>query len=108
MTHLDALMPIITARLEEKRIDEWLETFRSANVPCGPINTVERVFEDPQIRHRDMLRTMPHPLSGEVRQVVSPLRFANAPLRFDRPPPLLGEHTAEVLEALGLTDDATT
>lgn len=108
VTNLDALMPIICDRLAQENGAEWLERFRAANVPCGPINTVDRVFEEPQIRHREMLRILPHPLSGEVKQVVSPLRFANAPLRFDRPPPLLGEHTAEVMAALDLTETGLT
>lgn len=102
VTNLDALVPIIEAELRRNGMDEWIETFRIANVPCGSINTVDRVFDEPQIRHRQMLRTLPHPLSGELRQVVSPLNFRNAPLAFDRPPPLLGEHTDEVLRALGL------
>ena len=54
------------------------------------------------VRHREMLRDIPHPLSGSVRQVVSPLNFRNAPLSFDAPPPLLGQHTQEVLQALDL------
>ena len=71
-------------------------------MPSGPINTVDRVFEEPQVQHRRMLRDIPHPLSGTVKQVVSPLNFRNAPLSFDKAPPLLGQHTQEVLEALGL------
>lgn len=100
--NLDLLMPVVTSKLERKPVDEWLEIFRRVNVPCSPINTLDRVFADPQIRHREMLRRLPHPLAAEVAQVVSPLRFVNAPLSFDRAPPLLGEHTAEVLHALGL------
>ena len=54
------------------------------------------------MQHRRMLRDIPHPLSGTAKQVVSPLNFRNAPLSFDKAPPLLGQHTQEVLEALGL------
>ena len=70
--------------------------------PCAPINTVPMVFEDPQVRHREMLRQIPHPTAGTVPQVVSPMRFAEAALTFERAPPLLGQHTAEVLRELGL------
>jgi crotonobetainyl-CoA:carnitine CoA-transferase CaiB-like acyl-CoA transferase len=78
----------------------------AAGVPCSPINTVPEVFAEPQVRHRRMLRDLPHPTAGHVQQVVSPLNFANAPLAFDRSPPLLGEHTAEVLRELGLASTA--
>ncbi|MCW4115447.1 CoA transferase [Aurantimonas sp. MSK8Z-1] len=104
--NLDLLMPQIEAALATRGVDEWVAAMSAVGVPCGPINTVDRVFEDAQIRHREMVRDLPHPLSGTLRQVVSPLRFENAPLGFDRHAPLLGEHTAEVLAALGLEADA--
>jgi crotonobetainyl-CoA:carnitine CoA-transferase CaiB-like acyl-CoA transferase len=81
---------------------ELIARLDAAGVPCAPINTVPQVFDDPQIRHREMLRHLPHPLAGTVPQVVSPLRFAEAPLRYDRAPPTLGQHTDEILEALGI------
>lgn len=74
-----------------------LEELDRRGVPCAPINTLSQVFADPQLRHREMLRELPHPLAGAVKQVVSPLRFAENPLRFDRAPPTLGQHTDEVL-----------
>jgi crotonobetainyl-CoA:carnitine CoA-transferase CaiB-like acyl-CoA transferase len=58
----------------------------AAGVPCGPINTVPQVFADAQVRHRGMLVDIPHPLSGTVAQVVSPIRFSEAPLAFERAP----------------------
>ena len=73
-----------------------------AGVPAAPINTVDQVFADPQLVHRGMLRHLPHPVAGTVPQVVSPIRFKEAKLQFDRAPPLLGQHTAEVLRELGL------
>ncbi len=100
--NLEELEGLLIEALADRTIADWCEAFAAAGVPSGPINTIDRVFEEPQIQHRKMLRDIPHPLSGTVKQVVSPLNFRNAPLSFDRAPPLLGEHTEDVLSALGL------
>lgn len=100
--NLPELMTIISGRLMQNTVDFWLNAFRIANVPCGPINTIDRVFAEPQVEHRQMLRHLPHPLAGTVPQVVSPLRFQNSPLSYDAAPPLLGAHTAQVLAELGI------
>ncbi|KPL54823.1 CoA-transferase [Prosthecomicrobium hirschii] len=105
VTHLDILHPLICERFLTQPLAHWLAALGAAQVPCGPINTVPMVFEEAQIKHREMLRELPHPLAGTVKQVVSPMRFANAPLAFDRAPPLLGEHTAEILAELGLAGE---
>jgi crotonobetainyl-CoA:carnitine CoA-transferase CaiB-like acyl-CoA transferase len=94
--HLDSLHPLITEVLAGKPLDHWIEALGAADVPCGPINTIPRVFADPQVRHRRMLRDLPHPLAGTLPQVVSPVRFTNAPLSFDRAPPTLGQHSDEI------------
>jgi crotonobetainyl-CoA:carnitine CoA-transferase CaiB-like acyl-CoA transferase len=100
--NLPALHALIADRLEREPLAWWLEALEREGIPCGPINTVPMVLDDPQIRHRQMLRRLPHPLAGEVPQLVSPLKLENAALAFERPPPLLGEHTREVLSELGL------
>lgn len=102
--NLDTLHPLICEKFLEKPLDEWIEILGAHQVPCGPINTIPRVFADEQVKHREMIRSLPHPLSGTVPQVVSPMRFANAPLTFDRPPPLLGEHSDDIRAELGLRD----
>ena len=79
---------------------------RAAGVPCGPINRIDQVFADPQVVARGMRVDLPHPLAGTVPQVgnAGPL-LGDAASRYDRAPPLLGEHTAEVLrERLGFAD----
>ncbi len=97
-----ALTPLLEARIQHFPRESLAAALDAAGVPCAPINTVPEVFEDPQIKHRGMLQHLAHPLSGTVPQVVSPLRFQEAPLRFDRAPPTLGQHTAEILGELGL------
>ena len=104
--NLPALEAILLEALAKNGVDHWVAAFARAGVPSGPINTVDRVFEEPQVQHRKMLRDIPHPLSGDLKQVVSPLNFRNAPLSFDKAPPLLGEHTDDVLRALGLETTA--
>ncbi len=99
--NLDTLHPMIAGILATRPLDHWIETLGKADVPCGPINTIPRVFADPQVQHRAMLQTLPHPLAGDLPSVVSPMRFRNAPLAFDRAPPLLGQHSAEIRAELG-------
>jgi crotonobetainyl-CoA:carnitine CoA-transferase CaiB-like acyl-CoA transferase len=99
--NLDVLHPMICDLFARDTMDNWLARLGAEAVPCGPINTIPRVFADEQVRHRGMVRTMVHPLTDALPQIVSPMRFSNAPLEFDRPPPLLGEHTAEVTAEFG-------
>ena len=98
------LTPLLGDAFATWQRDAIVAALDAAGVPAAPINTVDQVFQDPQLRHREMLRHLPHPLGGTVPQVVSPIRFQDAPLRFDRAPPLLGQHTDEVLCELGLDD----
>jgi crotonobetainyl-CoA:carnitine CoA-transferase CaiB-like acyl-CoA transferase len=100
------LTPLLTARFGEMPRAELTAALDAAGVPCAPINDIPQVFNDPQVRHREMLRHLPHPLAGTVPQVVSPMRFTTNPLRFDRAPPLLGEHTDEILREIGMDDAA--
>lgn len=105
VVNLAILHPIISECLLTRDLKDWLQDLEARGVPCGPINTIPMVFEDPQIKHRNMLRELSHPAAGTVKQVVSPMNFKNAPLSFDRPPPMLGEHTKDVLRELGLPVD---
>jgi crotonobetainyl-CoA:carnitine CoA-transferase CaiB-like acyl-CoA transferase len=97
------LDPLLRAEFAKRSRTELVAALEHDGVPCSPINTVPEVFAEPQLQHRKMLRDLPHPAAGRVPQVVSPLNFANAPLAFDRAPPLLGQHTEEVLRELDLT-----
>lgn len=101
------LVPIVADVVATRSQRAWLDALEPAGVPCGPINNLDQVFADPQVVARGMRVDMSHPLAGTVPQVVTPLRFSATPLVCDRPPPLLGEHTAAVLrERLGIGDAA--
>ncbi len=104
--NLDTLHPLIIGCLAQKDLADWIAIFGEQKVPCGPINTIPMVFADAQVRHRNMLRNLTHPLSGTVPSVVSPMRFARSELRFESAPPLLGQHTDEIMRQLGLTKEA--
>ncbi len=103
--HRDTLLPMVADVLRTKRQREWLALLEPLGVPCGPINTLDQVFAEPQLAARGLRFDLPHPLAGTVPQVALPLRFGGAPTTPDRAPPLLGEHTREVLrERLGYAD----
>ena len=81
--------------------DRLIAALDKAGVPCGPINTVADVFKEPQVKAREMLRYVPHPSGVDVPQVASPMRFAESPLQTQRAPPLLGQHSDDILSELG-------
>ena len=103
--HREELVGLISARLRLRAAQEWLAALERSGVPCGPINDLAQVFADPQVRHRGMEVRAPHPLAGEVRMVANPIKFSATPIPHDRAPPLLGEHTDEVLRDLLAIDD---
>jgi crotonobetainyl-CoA:carnitine CoA-transferase CaiB-like acyl-CoA transferase len=102
--HRATLVPILAGLMKSRARADWLDVLEQAKVPCGPINDLADVFSDPQVRERQMTVQMPHPLAGSVRLVASPMKFSATPVQYRRSPPLLGEHTDEVLRELGLGD----
>ena len=95
---------MIAERLAARPAAEWLAGLEAEGVPCGPINDLDQVFADPQVVHRGMRVAAPHPAAGEVTMVANPIKFSATPIVHDRAPPLLGEHTEEVLTGvLGLS-----
>ena len=100
------LVPMLEEALLKRTAREWYEAFEAAGVPSGPINDFRQVFDDPQIRHRELLTEMPHPLAGIVPMVANPIKFSDTPVEYRRPPPLLGEHTREVLREVLRLDEA--
>jgi crotonobetainyl-CoA:carnitine CoA-transferase CaiB-like acyl-CoA transferase len=102
--HRAVLVPLLAAFMKTRARADWLSALEAAKVPCGPINDLADVFADPQVLAREMTVEMPHPLSGSVRLVASPMKFSATPVQYQRPPPLLGEHTAQILTEFGLTE----
>jgi crotonobetainyl-CoA:carnitine CoA-transferase CaiB-like acyl-CoA transferase len=94
---LARLLGAIFARRSKK---EWVELLDAAGVPNGPINDIAQVFAEPQVKARGVRIEVEHPVAGKLPMVASPMRFSGTPLEHKRPPPLLGEHTEEVLREL--------
>jgi len=104
----DEIVPILRDLIKGKPSKHWLEGLEAVNVSCGPINTLEQVFDDPQIKARDMRLQMDHPVAGDqpIELIGSPLRMSATPPTYRRSPPMLGQHTEEILrELLGTHDD---
>lgn len=102
----DVLVPRITPAMRARRTAEWTELFAASNIPCGPINTIEQAFAEPQAIHRGLSKPLADSAGDEVPGVASPLRLSASPVGDGAPPPLFGEHTDEVLrELLALSDD---
>jgi formyl-CoA transferase len=101
----EALVPLLADMVKEKPRDVWIDLLESVGVPCGPINNLDEVFDNPQVKARGMEVKLAHPLAGEVKLVRSPMRMSATPATSGQAPPLLGQHTDEVLaEVLGKSD----
>jgi crotonobetainyl-CoA:carnitine CoA-transferase CaiB-like acyl-CoA transferase len=99
----DELIPPLAGHMRARTTTDWLAALDEAGIPCGPINTLDQVFADPQARARGLRVDIEQPGVGPVPTVASPLRLSATPVAYRRPPPRLGEHTREVLqELLGL------
>jgi len=95
------LHQILSEYFSEGSVTHWVDLFCRERIPCGPINSIPEVFEDRQVKARQLVVEMPHPSLDSVKTVASPLRLHDAPVTYRRHPPLLGEHTEEVLAELG-------
>ncbi len=91
------LVPMLKDIFAARPSADWIKALEEVGVPCGPINDLAQVFADPQVRHRGMAVSMPHPQAGDVTLVANPIRLSETPVAYDRAPPLLGADTAEIL-----------
>ena len=103
VAHRSSLVPMIADLLRARGTQEWLGALRAASIPCGPINDLAQVFGEPQVIHRQLKISLPHPTAGQAPGVRNPIRYSRSELEHRLAPPLLGEHTQAVLEErLGL------
>ena len=100
--HRDTLVPLLAERLKLRSRNDWLSALEAAKVPCGPINDLADVFADPQVQERGMSVAVTHPHTDTLQLVASPMKLSVTPVQLRRPPPLLGQHTDEVLDELGV------
>jgi crotonobetainyl-CoA:carnitine CoA-transferase CaiB-like acyl-CoA transferase len=103
--HRDELVPLLQDIMRTRSKAAWLEALEAAKVPCGAINNIAEVFADPQVQARGMVTTWQHPLKPDLHLVSSPIKLGATPVRTDLPPPMLGQHTDDVLRnVLGYAD----
>ena len=102
----EVLVPLVSEWMKRETSEWWLQALNERGIPCGPINTIEQVFADPQVKFRQMQRSLEHPTAGEVPTVANPIQFSETPIDYEMAPPLLGQHTDEVLTTL-LNKDET-
>ena len=101
----EILEPVLNEAMKSKTTQEWLKEFGEADIPCGPVNTIDKVVTDPQIQVRDMIVDVHHPTAGSFKVTNTPIKLSRTPAKFDQASPDLGEHTKAVLgELLGITE----
>jgi formyl-CoA transferase len=100
ITNRDALKALIVPAMRKRTTAQWIELLEPLGVPCGPINRLDQVFSDPQVVHRGMRVEVPHPVCGVLPLVANPIKFSRTPITYTDPPPLLGQHTDDVLGSM--------
>ena len=102
----ETLIPLLEKRFKEKPRDEWIAILEGLGVPVAPVYTVDEIFTDEQVIHRGILIEMDHPEVGRIKQVAPTIKMSSTPCVVEAPPPILGEHTDQVLrELVGFTEE---
>lgn len=100
VTNRETLVPMIQEVLATRTIEQWVTPLSAAGIPCGPINDIAQTFAHPQVQYRGMRVDLPHPLSGSAPSVANPIRMSASPIQYRSAPPMLGQHTDDVLASL--------
>jgi crotonobetainyl-CoA:carnitine CoA-transferase CaiB-like acyl-CoA transferase len=101
-----SLIPLVQEIMRDCTTEEWLAKLTGAGVPCGPVNSLDAVFADPQVKARGLRLDLPHQSAGTVPSVACPIRYQEAPMEMKHGPPCLGQHTEAVLrDVLGLDEE---
>jgi formyl-CoA transferase len=94
------LVPMLAEIMAKRTTAEWVKGLEGAGIPCGPINNIEQALAEPQAIARGMTMKLPHPTAGEVPLMASPMKFGGTPIKHEAEPPMLGQHTDEILERM--------
>ncbi len=100
----DALLEELGAIFIEQPADDWLAKLDAADVPASSVNNLAQALEEPQIKHREMVQTTEHAVAGPIQFLRNPIRFSETPIENYSAPPVVGQHTDEVLDTLGFTE----
>ena len=101
LAHRQELVTLLEEVFVREDADFWVARFEEADIPCGPINFVDEALAHPQTLHRGVIVELEHPLIGTVRSLGNPMHFSHTPITYRLPPPMLGQHTDEILQELG-------
>jgi formyl-CoA transferase len=101
----DVLVPLLQERFRARTTEEWLEIIQEGGIPCGSVNSIDEIFQNPHVLERQMVQELPHPSAGSIKVAGSPLKLSRTPVKIKDAPPLLGQHTEEVLKQLLDFDD---
>ncbi len=101
----DALIPILRDAFRQKPASEWLKSFANAEIPAAPINAVPEALENMQSRNRGLVVQLEHPVLGAIKNIANPIRLSDTPVSYRLAPPLLGEHTIDILQSLDYSNE---
>ncbi len=105
MANLAELVETLTATLKTRTTEEWLQVLDEAGVPCGPVLTLDEVYQHPQVKARAMDSEVQHPIAGRIHAIGFPVKYSSTPGQMYRPAPVLGQHTYAMLEPLGYSPE---
>lgn len=106
LNNREILVPVLAERFRRNSCAEWIEQLKTAGIPCGPIYSPSQALADEHVLARGMIVNLEHPVLGIIRSIGSPMNLSDTPVNYRQPPPLLGEHTSEILSELGYSHEA--